>query len=471
MGINRAAYVEKIQNEYSDTYTLMKWLSDDQALRAEEHRRILLDRMGSLLNWSFSGTKPHTGPLSPGCRLCGQGTWSCLFINNICNARCFYCPSSQDEVGVPGTNALDFKNPEDYADYIRTFDIRGVSFSGGEPMMTSDLVLKYLKILRKRVHSPLHVWMYTNGILITQDKLKILRDAGLDEIRFDISANRYLLEKAALAVGVIPTVTVEIPAIPEDMQRLKSTAAELDSMGVNHLNLHQIRCTAYNRNNLIERGYTFLHGPKVTVLETELAALELMACALEKKISLPVNYCSFSYRHQYQSAGTRRRNALKIRAGWEDITQNGHIRTLAVTGDAATLSSIDRSLAEAGVDRSLWQCPKPGTRLMFHPSLLKMIPLEGVRLGVSYYATALKPGVSYRHPFTEIHLNNKKRVYVEKKAELKDTVLEGETIQAFAARYVPEAGTTPDPYIPSLSGTMEAIQPYETFQSGLAQYY
>ncbi len=39
----------------------------------------------------------------------------------------------------------------------------------------------------------MHVWLYTNGTLATVDILTQLRDAGLDEIRFDIGATDYNL--------------------------------------------------------------------------------------------------------------------------------------------------------------------------------------------------------------------------------------------------------------------------------------
>jgi pyruvate formate-lyase activating enzyme-like uncharacterized protein len=468
--MDRTDLIDRVRQEYADTYGQMKWLDSRQAGRSEEHRRMLLERMGQNLNWSFSRTKPHTGELSPGCRLCGQGQWSCLFVNNLCNARCFYCPSPQEEAGVPGTNSLDFKNPEDYADYVKTFGIRGVSFSGGEPMMTQDRVLRFLSVLRKRVRSPLHIWMYTNGLLINRDNLRALGEAGLDEIRFDISANRYLLDKVEQAVGVIPLVTVEIPAIPEDMGRLRNLVRDLPAMGVNHLNLHQLRCTRHNRMNLIQRGYTFLHGPKVTVLETELAALELMAYTLEQKISLPVNYCAYVYRHQYQSAGSRRRNALRIRAGYESVTENGHIRTLALTGDPAAAQAAERFLEENRKDRALWHRPKPGSRLFIHPSLLPDLPRQGLALNLSYFATTLKPAVSYRHPFTEVPLNARKTVFIEKKAELRDRILDEAETRDLSDGCAPGRETCEGDFWKDAKPPAD-LSPWEGFEQGLAPYF
>ena len=88
-------------------------------------------------------------------------------------------------------------------------------------MLTPDLTLAYLSAVRKRCGDDVHLWLYTNGTLLTTDLCSRLRDAGLNEIRFDLGAVRYNLKKLRLAVGCIPTVTVEIPAVPEDEELLK----------------------------------------------------------------------------------------------------------------------------------------------------------------------------------------------------------------------------------------------------------
>jgi pyruvate formate-lyase activating enzyme-like uncharacterized protein len=82
----------------------------------------------------------------------------------------------------------------------------------------------------------------------------------------------------------------------------------------------------------MERGYTFLHGEKVTVLESELTALRIVRYGLEKEIPLPVNYCSFTYKRRFQHAAARRRAAMTIYNSGEDVTEPGYLRTLSATG-------------------------------------------------------------------------------------------------------------------------------------------
>jgi len=328
----RQQLMESNRLEYGRLYDLLTFADPERLAAANAERNELLQWLNERALFGYAGTKVDCCGLSPGCRCCGDGGWSCLFVNGRCNGRCFYCPTLQDDDGPPVTNGLAFTAPEDYAAYVTAMGFSGVSISGGEPLMTPDLTLSYLSAVRKRCGEDLHLWLYTNGTLLTADLCSRLRDAGLNEIRFDLGAVRYNLKKLRLAVGAISTVTVEIPAVPEDEELLRQKMAEMAEAGVKHLNLHQMRLTPHNFGPLTERGYTFLHGEKVTVLESELSALRSVRFALEEGIPLPVNYCSFPYKRRFQHAAARRRAALNVCASGETVTEPGYLRTLTATG-------------------------------------------------------------------------------------------------------------------------------------------
>lgn len=474
--MDMARTISRIKEEYTDTYDTMTWLTPESAQTASRIRENLITKIfehqGKGPEWRFAQTKLLTQGISPGCDFCGNGDWSCLFINGICNARCFYCPSTQNQKGLPMTSSLEFKTPGDYVDYVRRFGIRAVSFSGGEPLMTFERVVQYLKALRAKITDPLYIWMYTNGLLVTEEKLKILADNGLDEIRFDISADHYRLDALKKAKGIIPCVTVEIPAIPEDLKNTRQVIKQLYDEGVNYLNLHQLRCTPYNLPRLIKRGYTFVHGPKATVLETELTALELMRYTLEQNIALPINYCSFAFRHQFQRAGALARNALLVKSLYQDITATGHIRTMGITGEKPAILAIHHQLLSQPKDTDLWHLAKTGDQLFFSASLWPCIDFSGVTLTVAYTATSLKASVSFRHSFKEIPLNRKKKVVIEKYPAHSGIRLEGERIQEFARRFIPQAGSPADTVGDYPADDLFAeIKEFERMNSGLAPYF
>lgn len=474
--IDMLGHINRIREEYLDAYDIMHWLSPEEAGSAERTREELVSAIfgspDSPAKWRFSETKLFTHNLSPGCTLCGEGHWSCLFINGVCNAGCFYCPSEQKDKGQPITNGVEFTRARDYADYVDRFDIRGVGISGGEPLMTFERVVDYLKPLANQASRPLHIWMYTNGMLATQDKLKTLRDSGLNEIRFDLSANDYKLDSLEMAVGIIPIVTVEIPAIPEDLERTRRLIRDLHSAGVNHLNLHQIRCTQYNKSKLIQRGYTFVHGTGAAVLETELAALTLIRHALDQNIPLPINYCSFTFRDQFQKAAARRRNARLAKKPWEDVTPTGFIRTMRLEGDPDLIKRIRDRFQADGDSETLWNISVKGDVLSFAAALWHKVDFTGLRLKLTYCATALRSVATYQYPFTKIRLNEGKELFIERDNRHPGILLEGDDIQRFTSEFLqPEKDRHQAASSQLPPGLEKEIKRFECFDQGLAPYF
>ncbi len=264
--------VSKTQHTFSG-FSGIKWLNPYNSQKLLNRRKMLIDKIE---NNCFKDTKPFYKQLSNGCKICGAGAWSCLFITGKCNAACFYCPTSQQKDELPATQSFSFETPEMYAEYINFFKFKGVSFSGGEPLLFFDRTLEYLKEIRKSCSPDIYTWMYTNGILADQKKFEQLAAAGLNEIRFDIGATGYKTGKIKLAQGIIPNITIEIPAVPEEKERLKKLLPEIINAGVTNLNLHQLRLTKYNAPKLLKRKYTFIPAEQPVVLESELAALEIL---------------------------------------------------------------------------------------------------------------------------------------------------------------------------------------------------
>jgi len=320
-------YLNNLVNQNRETflsYPNLKWLGNYTAAEAQKKR----DKLTKLpeANWLFKETKPFHKHISEGCAICGLGKWSCLFITGKCNANCFYCPTPQLADEVPGTQNLNFETPEAYAEYISFFNFEGVSFSGGEPLLFFDRTLKYLEQIRKDCNPEIYIWMYTNGILADEQKFKKLADAGLNEVRFDIGATDYKLDKIKLAKGVIPNITIEIPVVPEEKDRIIKLLPEMIEAGVTNFNLHQLRLTKYNAPKLSKRNYTFIHAEQPIVLESELAALEILKYAKENHLEIGINYCSFFFKNRFQKAGFRKQITNALAAPGVKITEKGYIR-------------------------------------------------------------------------------------------------------------------------------------------------
>jgi len=469
----RQYWIAANQQEYSQNYSSLLFLSADEYAQAHQSRQNILDSLASDVATGCCETKLDMNNLSPGCRICADGDWSCLFINGRCNCDCFYCPTSQQEIGQPTTNSIEFRHAEDYVLYLQRFGFRGASFSGGEPLLTFDRTLHFLKTIKAHMPSDFHTWLYTNGSLLTDQMVDQLAAAGLDEIRFDIGATSYQLTALKRVGNAIPVVTVEIPAVPEETERLKELLPQLVDSGVRHLNLHQLRLTPYNYPRLIQHDYRYLHGERVTVLDSELAALELLEFVHRNDIGLPINYCSFVYKHRFQAQAARLRNGHFMAKSYECLTENGYIRTLILAGEVSRLQQLCRRFSENNCDPTLWSLVESRGRLHVHPCLWPLVELDGVEVIVDYAFARQLPQMTYRNPFTGIELSSRQEFVIERSRAGREIVFTAEQAEFFV-RNVLLANRAPKDLGDDASTVdefWEDVLAYETIPHGLQEYY
>ncbi|MDZ4184958.1 MAG: radical SAM protein [Desulfuromonadales bacterium] len=463
----RLALIDQNRREYGDRYVGLSFPADSAAASAQARRSDLIADLGGRAAFSANASKLDSQKLSPGCRACLEGKWSCLFITGNCNCRCFYCPTAQDVGGDPGTNNLDFPKVDDYVDYLARFDFSGASISGGEPLLVVEKSLKYLRAIRRRLGDGIHLWLYTNGTLLTVDIAKRLRDAGLDEIRVDIGATGYALDQVKLAVGIIPHITVEIPAIPEEAERLQQKLVEMADCGVNYLNLHQLRLTNHNYLHLVGRGYTFLHGASVTVLESEMTALELLRSSLDQQLALGVNYCSFVYKNRFQGAAGRRRAGAQIVKSHEEVTAAGYLRSLSLSGPQQDVQRQVERLQRLDPAGRQWLLFSGGTELHLAAALWSGQDDSGLELKLQYAEARILPAISYRDPFIEVPLNSHRKVAVERQAVSAKWLL-GEEEWRQLKKEMAGNGTFP---VPGDSLLQQEMRRFEQLPIGLQDYF
>jgi hypothetical protein len=192
--------------------------------------------------------------------------------------------------------------------------------------------------------------------------------------------------------------------------------------------------TPFNSSRLIDRDYTFVHGPKVTVLESELTALAVMHYTRDQGIALPINYCTFTYKSQYQSAATRRRSASVVIKSHESLTESGFIRTLGLAGNSQAIAKVaERLRARSDVDPALWSLSGSKERLWFHPQLRPCIDHDAGRLCLGYSEALLTPQISYRCAFKEVRLSGGRKIYVEREIRCPETILDEYQSRVFHA--------------------------------------
>ena len=373
-----------------------RWFSDKTAGEADITRNDLLEKLSGKVQSAAGGSKLYTGFLSRGCLHCIEGDWACNFINRLCNRDCFFCKRSHrviTEEPEAETWGFFFPGPSAHITYLKTFNIGGVSFSGGEPLLVKDRLLKHIIAVRKEFGESVYIWMYTNGDLADREILEQLRDAGLEEIRFNIAAREYDLTPVVLAKEFIPVVTVEIPCIPEDHEQLKALLPVMQDIGINFLNIHQLTVEEQNCRDLIQREYHFTGVyPGISIFESEICALKLLLHASDSGIKLPINYCASIYKHRYQGRGFRRQRASAFPRGYEELTDTGYLRRISVSAPKEIIRKMAAAFAENTLDRSLWNTSGDGRRITLHSSLVSNINWACSTVDLTYLNPGVAPG-------------------------------------------------------------------------------
>ncbi len=373
-----------------------RWFSNKTAGKADMSRNDLLQQLSGKVRSTAGGSKLYTGSLSRGCLHCIEGDWACNFINRLCNRDCFFCKRSHRvirEEPEAETWGFFFPGPAAHITYLKTFNIGGVSFSGGEPLLVKDRLLEHITSVKKELGESVYIWMYTNGDLVDREILAQLRDAGLEEIRFNIAAREYDLAPAVLAKEFIPVVTVEIPCIPEDHEHLKALLPVMQDVGINFLNIHQLTVEEQNCRDLIQREYHFTgFYPGISVFESEICALKLLLHASDSGTKLPINYCTSIYKHRYQGRGFRKQRASAFPLDYEELTDTGYLRRISVSAPRETIREMAATIAENTPDRSLWNTSEDGGRITLHSSLVSQINWACSTVDLTYLNPGVAPG-------------------------------------------------------------------------------
>lgn len=253
--------------------------------------------------------------LPKGCKLCLEGAKLVLFVTGKCDSNCFYCPISferknQDMVYA---NEKPIKNKEELIQEVKEMDAKGVGITGGEPFNNIPLVVEYLKFLKEKFGKEFHAHLYTYGTKVNEKDLKLLEEAGLDEIRFHSLNNIELALKTKMEVGI------EVPVIPGQKEFLKKLVDFCSKNNI-FMNLNEFEFSDTNIDELEKRGFT--HPEYSYAVEgSKKLALDIIRYANTKKVK--INFCSLQNKYYGQLTERNKRRANIIKKPWQKIDENG----------------------------------------------------------------------------------------------------------------------------------------------------
>ncbi len=259
--------------------------------------------------------------LTEGCKLCQKGAKMVLFITGICGRGCFYCPLSEErKKDVTYANERLVKSDEDVINEVLQMDALGTGITGGEPLIRSDLVLHYIKLLKEQFGKEHHIHLYTS-IAPNRNLLKALSEAGLDEIRFH--PPRHLWKKLkgsdferaikdSIELGM--EAGMEIPSI-EGVSDVRDVLIDTGCF----LNLNELEFADTNAIAMKERNFLLKNDTSNAVEGSEAYAIEL-ADNVPK-----IHFCSSRYKDAGQLRERLLRIARKTARQIDEITEEGTI--------------------------------------------------------------------------------------------------------------------------------------------------
>ena len=235
-----------------------------------------------------------------GCRSCLMGTGlSAIRKTNKCNLQCPFCYNYGELDCIPpiGEGMWEIGGTKFYErdlDLLLSIQQKptGISYVYLEPFMEIE---KYYGIIRKFADAGVHQHMYTNGTLCTEENLRALGEAGLNELRFNLGATNCadkVIENIAMAKKYIPYVGIETPMTPSFYENFMKKKEKILGTGVNFINCAELHLNTNNLGNYIGAPmYMSRQGYLSPIFSRDLT-LKFMKMAAQEKWPIVVHDCS-----------------------------------------------------------------------------------------------------------------------------------------------------------------------------------
>lgn len=235
-----------------------------------------------------------------GCISCLMGTGlSAIRKTNRCNARCKFCydygvmdqiePIGEGLWEIGGTKFYERDLPLLFSTHQKP---TGVSYVYLEPFMEIE---KYYGVIRAFRQAGIHQHMYTNGTLATEENLRALGEAGLDELRFNLGASGCadrVIAMMGVAKKYIPQVGIETPMTPELYQAFQQKKEAILATGIDYMNCAELHLNENNIDNYAGENMYMARLGYISPIWSRELTLRLMRQAAEEKWPLTVHDCS-----------------------------------------------------------------------------------------------------------------------------------------------------------------------------------
>ena len=248
----------------------------------------------------IEGDSLLVGKLPLGCTLCTKGSKMVLFVTGLCDSSCYYCPISQEKSGrdVVFADEMPVADEADILFEVKAINGEGAGISGGDPLCDLDRTLKYIRLLKKEHGLDFHLHLYTSQNDVSEDVLRRLHEAGLDEIRFHPQTNDWSGIQRAIEMDML--VGLEVPAIPGKQDDLKKIAKRAEEMGVSFLNINELEASETNFDRLVSMGMHLTNMESASIEGSASTAREILKWSEDGLQKLSVHFCSARFKDSVQ---------------------------------------------------------------------------------------------------------------------------------------------------------------------------
>ncbi len=235
-----------------------------------------------------------------GCRSCLLGTGlSAVRKTNRCNMACPFCYDygMLDEIEPIGEGLWEIGGSRyREEDLPLLFALQGkptgIAYVYLEPFMEIE---KYYGIIRRFHEAGVHQHMYTNGVNATEENLKALGEAGLDELRFNLGASGTadrVIDAMASAKEHIPQVGIETPMTREFFKALNAKKEKILATGIDFMNCAELHLNDNNIGNYAGEPMYFCRMGYLSPIISRDLTLQVMKTAAEEQWPIAVHDCS-----------------------------------------------------------------------------------------------------------------------------------------------------------------------------------
>ena len=235
-----------------------------------------------------------------GCCSCLLGTGlSAIRKTNKCNAACKFCYDYGELEHIPpiGEGMWEIggtKYYEEDVDLLLSVQQKptGIAYVYLEPFMEIE---KYYSIIAKFHEAGVYQHLYTNGISATEESLRALGEAGLNELRFNLGASGCsdsVIGHMEIAKRYIPAVGIETPMTPEFYETFSRKQDMILGTGIDFINCAELHLNENNLGNYWGENLYICRQGYISPIWSRELTLRLMKRADEEQWPLVVHDCS-----------------------------------------------------------------------------------------------------------------------------------------------------------------------------------